>query len=109
MKALSLTTQKLWPMLKFWKSRSKVKVMRSKFWYQWKGLVTRNTHVKYESPLTYHSKVMANVKVFADKQSNRLTDKQTDRPKTICPRICDSGGIKMIYNMSILESFEITA
>jgi hypothetical protein len=31
--------------------------------------------MKYESPITYHSKDMANVKVFADRQ----TDKQTDR------------------------------
>ena len=65
--------------------------------------------MKYESPITYHSKVIANVKVFAmdkqtnrqtnrqtDKQTNRLTDKQTDRPKTICPQICDSGGIKSL-------------
>ena len=29
-----------------------------------KGHVTRNTHVKYQSPSTYHSKVMAQVKVF---------------------------------------------
>jgi hypothetical protein len=30
--------------------------------------------MKYESPITYHSKDMANVKVFADRQM--------DRPKT---------------------------
>jgi hypothetical protein len=30
--------------------------------------------MKYESPITYHSKDMANVKVFC-----RQTDKQTDR------------------------------
>jgi hypothetical protein len=29
-----------------------------------KVLVIRNTHMKYESPITYHSKDMANVKVF---------------------------------------------
>ena len=34
---------------------------------------------------------MSNVKVF---RTNRRTDKQTDRPKTICPQIFDSGGIK---------------
>jgi hypothetical protein len=38
--------------------------------------------MKYESPITYHSKDMDNVKVFTDRQ----TDKQTDRPKTIFPR-----------------------
>jgi hypothetical protein len=31
--------------------------------------------MKYESPITYHSKDMANVKVFAERQ----TDKQTNR------------------------------
>jgi hypothetical protein len=29
-----------------------------------KDLVTSNMHIKYESPITYHSKDMANVKVF---------------------------------------------
>jgi hypothetical protein len=29
-----------------------------------KGLAIRNTHVKYESPITYQSKVMTKVKVF---------------------------------------------
>jgi hypothetical protein len=35
-----------------------------KFWYPWKDLVTRNTHVKYQHPSTYHLKVIAKVKVF---------------------------------------------
>ena len=35
-----------------------------KLWYQEKGLVTRNTHVQYESPITSGKKVMAKVKVF---------------------------------------------
>ena len=35
-----------------------------KLWYQLKGLVIRNTHVKYESPTSYALKVMTNVKVF---------------------------------------------
>ena len=30
---------------------------------------------------------MANVKVFMDKQTDRLTDGQTDRPKFICPNL----------------------
>jgi hypothetical protein len=66
MKALSLTIQNIWPMLKFFKSGSnfRVKVTRSKIWYQEKGLVTRNTHMKYESPITCHSEDMANVNVF---------------------------------------------
>jgi hypothetical protein len=36
-----------------------------------KGLTIRNTHVKYEGPTTYQSKVMTKVKVL-------LTDGQTD-------------------------------
>ena len=49
-----------------------------KYWYPWKGLVTGNTHVKYESPTTYHSKVKAKVKVFlTDGQTDRRTDGQT--------------------------------
>jgi hypothetical protein len=51
--------------------------------------------MKYGDPITYHSKDMANVNVFADiqidRQINRRTDKQTDRPKTICPRYFDTG------------------
>ena len=38
--------------------------------------------VKYESCITYHSKPMANVKDFVDKQ--------TDGPKTLCPRSIDA-------------------
>jgi hypothetical protein len=37
--------------------------------------------MKYERPITYHSKDMANVKSFC-----RQTEKHTDRPKTISPR-----------------------
>ena len=33
-------------------------------WYHRKGLTTRDIHTKYNSFLTYHSKVVANVKVF---------------------------------------------
>jgi hypothetical protein len=55
--------------------------------------------MKYESPITCHSNDMANVKVFADRQTDgqtdgqtdRQTDKQMDRPKTICPRSFDMG------------------
>jgi hypothetical protein len=43
--------------------------------------------MKYESLITYHSKDMATVKVFADRQTNR----QTDRPKTICPDLSIRG------------------
>jgi hypothetical protein len=43
--------------------------------------------MKYESSITYHSKDMANVKVFADRQ----TDRQT---KNYMPPIFRYGGIK---------------
>ena len=67
MKAPSLTVHKLWQRLKFLKSRSnfKVKVTSSKLWNDVKGIVTRNTHVKYKS--SSGLKVMAKVKVFEKK------------------------------------------
>jgi hypothetical protein len=34
-----------------------------------KGFVIRNAHMKYECPITYHSKDMANVKVSADRRT----------------------------------------
>ena len=47
-------------------------------WYGAKGLVTRNTHVKYESSIFNGLKVMAKVKVFiypanADADSKAMT------------------------------------
>ena len=53
-----LTGQKIG---QIWRSRSKILVPR-------KGLITRNTHVKYESSMLCHSKVMAQVKVFLSGQ-----------------------------------------
>jgi hypothetical protein len=43
--------------------------------------------MKYESPFTYHSKDMANVNVFEDRQ----TDRQMDRPKNYMPQSFDTG------------------
>ena len=65
-KALSHRIKQLWPMLKFFKSRSKVtvKVTCSNLWLRRKGLVISYTHAKYDSPISYKKKVMANVKVF---------------------------------------------
>ena len=40
-----------------------------------KGLVTKYINVKYEGPKSYQSRDTANVKVFADKQTNKRTDK----------------------------------
>jgi hypothetical protein len=49
--------------------------------------------MKYESPITYHSKDMANVKKFlqTDRQTDRLTDGQA---KNYMPPIFQNGGIK---------------
>jgi hypothetical protein len=64
MKALSLTIQKIWAVIKFYKCRSnfKVKVRRSKIMVP----IERSCHKEhiYEIPITFHSKDMANVKVF---------------------------------------------
>ena len=57
-----------------------------------KGFTPRNTYVIYESSITDHSKAIAKVKVFTDKQTNKRTDRQTDGPKTICPRSIDARG-----------------
>ena len=66
MKALSDRIKKLWPMLKFFKSRSKVtvKVTSSKFMIPLKGLVIKITHARYERLISKSKKVMTNVKVF---------------------------------------------
>ena len=67
MKALSLTVQKLGPKVKVFLKVGQTLRSRSlgqKLWYDMKGLVTRNTHVKYESPASYGSLVMTKVKVF---------------------------------------------
>ena len=92
MRALSLVVKKLWPRLKFFKSRStfKVKVTRSKLWHHVKGLVTRNTHVQYESPISSSKKVMAKVEVFVH-ASPADTDADADvdaygKAMTLAPR-----------------------
>ena len=45
------------------RSNSKVKVTGSKKRYPLKGLITRNTHVKYQNSSTHCSKVISKVKV----------------------------------------------
>ena len=62
MKAISLLIRKLWQRLKFFKRRSRSK--GQKLWYHVKGLVTRNKHVQYESPISSGKKVIAKVKIF---------------------------------------------
>ena len=49
-----------------------------------KGLVTRNTHVQYESPISSGKKVIAKVKVFVH-TSNADADTDT-RAMTLAPR-----------------------
>jgi hypothetical protein len=49
--------------------------------------------MKYESPVIYHSKDMANVKVFADRHTDRLTDGQA---KNYMPPIFRYGGLLQI-------------
>ena len=46
---------------------SRSKSLGKKLWYGVKGLVTRNTHVKYESPISHISQLMTKVKIFEKK------------------------------------------
>ena len=41
--------------------------LNKKLYYGVKGLIRRNTHVKYESPVSYGSLVMTKVEVFEKK------------------------------------------
>ena len=57
--------------------------------YDVKGLVTSNTHVQYESSISYGKRVMAKVKVFvhpfnaeADAEANADTRAMTLAPRT---------------------------
>ena len=82
MKAPSLLDKKVMSKVKFFskvgqksRSRSRGKI----FWYGEKGLVTRNTHVLYESLISFSSKVIAKVKFTLDRQTDRRTDEQTER------------------------------
>ena len=64
MKVLPLLVRKLCPRLKFLKEGQTSRSRGQKLWYHVKGLVTKNTNVKYESSTTSGKKVMAKVKVF---------------------------------------------
>ena len=66
MKALSLLIRKLPLRICFSKvvQTSRSRSQGQKFWYHVKGLVTRNTHVQYESSISSGDKSMAKVKVF---------------------------------------------
>jgi hypothetical protein len=58
--------------------------------------------MKCESPIIYHSKDMANVKVFEDRQTDKQTDRQT---KNYMPPIFRYGGIKTT-NFNYMYIFE---
>ena len=62
-----------------------------KCWYPWKGLVTRNTPVKYQSSSSQCLQIINKVKV---------SDRITYRTKIICPQIFDFGGIIIVHNIS---------
>jgi hypothetical protein len=50
--------------------------------FQYKGLVASNMHMKYKSPITNHSKDMANVKVFkkwVKLQGHKIEHYETNR------------------------------
>ena len=66
MKASSLRIKKLWLMIKFVRSRSKVtvKVTCSKFIYHQKGLVIRNTDAKNKALSVRIRKLWPKVKFF---------------------------------------------
>ena len=44
--------------------KSRSRTQGKKHWFQQEGLATSNTHVKYESLISFGSKVMAKVKFF---------------------------------------------
>jgi hypothetical protein len=63
-------------------SNSKVKGQKVKVMVLNKGLTIRNTHVKYENPSTYQSKVIAKVKdLLMDRRTDRWTDRQSHHYK----------------------------
>ena len=63
------------------------------------GLVTWNTHVKYEGPNSYQSKDIANIKVSEDKQTSQ---------KILCPRSIDAGHKKKTFLVTIEEVVQNT-
>jgi hypothetical protein len=58
----TITTQKL--KLSIYKSNTKVRSQSQICWYPQEDLVSRNIHVKYQSPSTYHSKDIDKVRFF---------------------------------------------
>ena len=89
----SAVQQQIWP----W-SRSKVTVKVTP-WYHRKGLVTKNTHAKYQSSTCNRAKVMAKVKVFVTgRRTDRRTDGRTDRRMRFnVPALSRNGGQLQTY------------
>ena len=71
-----------------------------------KGFTPRNTYVKYERSITYHSKAMANVKVFC-RQTNGQTDRQNKRTgqKLYAPNLVMLGHKNV---MRVLKNFRLS-
>ena len=66
-------------------SRSKSRSKGRWPWCHFKGCLKWSMHTKYEVSIFNGSKVIAKVKVDNRHRTNRRTDKQTDRTKTIGP------------------------
>ena len=64
-KARALTVKKILVRIMYSKSGPISKVKDTKCWHPWKGLVTRHTHVKYESSSTHCSKFISKVYKFS--------------------------------------------
>ena len=63
-------------------------------WYQREGHMPRNTPVKYQSYFTYHSKVIANVKVFSEQKDKQINTKTYRQGKNYIFLIYQCMGIK---------------
>ena len=85
----------------FSKNRSRSRPLGQIYWYQQKGLATRNTHMKYERPISFGSKVMAKVNFFSKVgqmvKVKFTLDRRTDRVIPIYPppQTSFAGGIMM--------------
>ena len=61
---------------------SRSRSLGQNFWHQWKGLVTRNVHMKYESPTSSGSEAMTQVKVFKSRSNSKV---KVTRSKILVP------------------------
>ena len=97
-KALSLLVRKLRPRFKFFKvgQTSKSRSRGQKLWFHVKGLVTRNTHVKYESCISQGMKAMAKVEVL-ESRSNLKVKVTMSKLMVPCESSCDKEYICAIW------------